>query len=76
MKFVIQRVTNASCTVEGNITRSIQKEEDKKLNLWIDGQPKIHASFRSKKKPIRVEVNNKRIPVVYKQSQLSIKLVD
>ena len=54
----------------------IQKEEDKKLNLWIDGQPKIHASFRSKKKPIRVEVNNKRIPVVYKQSQLSIKLVD
>ena len=25
MKFVIQRVTNASCTVEGNITGSIQK---------------------------------------------------
>lgn len=54
----------------------IQKEEDKKLNLWIDGQPKINASFRSKKKPVRVEVNNKRIPVVYKQSQLSIKLLN
>ena len=25
MKFVIQRVSNASCTVEGNITGSIQK---------------------------------------------------
>ena len=25
MKFVIQRVTNASCTVEENITGSIQK---------------------------------------------------
>ena len=25
MKFVIQRVSNASCTVEGNITASIQK---------------------------------------------------
>ena len=25
MKFVIQRVTNASCTVDGNITGSIQK---------------------------------------------------
>ena len=35
-----------------------------KINKW------------SKKKPVRVEVNNKRIPVVYKQSQLSIKLVD
>lgn len=25
MKFVIQRVTNASCIVDGNITGSIQK---------------------------------------------------
>ena len=25
MKFVIQRVTNASCTVDGNVTGSIQK---------------------------------------------------
>ncbi len=30
----------------------IQKAEDKKLDLWIDGQPKINASFRSKKEAL------------------------
>lgn len=52
----------------------IQKEEDKKLNLWIDGQPKIHATFRSEKKPTLLEVNNHRIPVVYQRSQIKVKL--
>jgi hypothetical protein len=52
----------------------IQKEEGKKLNLWIDGQPKIHATFRSEKKPTLLEVNNHRIPVVYQRSQIKVKL--
>ena len=61
---------------ENNITKLfvIQKEEGKKLNLWIDGQPKIHATFRSEKKPTLLEVNNHRIPVVYQRSQIKVKL--
>ena len=52
----------------------IQKAEDKKLNLWIDGQPKINTTFRSTKKPVSVEVNDKKIPVVYQKSQVKVKL--
>ena len=52
----------------------IQKAEDKKLDLWIDGQPKINTTFRSTKKPVSVEVNDKKIPVVYQKSQVKVKL--
>ena len=52
----------------------IQKAEGKKLDLWIDGQPKINTTFRSTKKPMSVEVNDKKIPVVYQKSQIKVKL--
>ena len=52
----------------------IQKAEDKKLDLWINGQPKINTTFRSTKKPVSVEVNDKKIPVVYQKSQIKVKL--
>ncbi len=52
----------------------IQKAEDKKLDLWISGQPKINTTFRSTKKPVSVEVNDKKIPVVYQKSQIKVKL--
>lgn len=52
----------------------IQKAEDKKLDLWINGQPKINTTFRSTKKPVSVEVNDKKIPVVYQKSQVKVKL--
>ena len=51
----------------------IQKEEGKKLNLWIDGQPKIHAMFRSEKKPTTVIVNGNNFPVVYKNAHVKVK---
>ena len=51
-----------------------QKAEDKKLDLWINGQPKINTTFRSTKKPVSVEVNDKKIPVVYQKSQVKVKL--
>ena len=52
----------------------IQKAEDKKLDLWINGQPKINTTFRSTKKPVSVEVDDKKIPVVYQKSQVKVKL--
>ena len=51
----------------------IQKEEGKKLNLWIDGQPKIHAMFRSEKKPTTVIVNGNNFPAVYKNAHVKVK---
>lgn len=51
----------------------IQKEKDKKLNLWIEGQPKINATFRSKQNPVVLKVNGQVAPIVYQQSLLKVK---
>ena len=43
----------------------IQKEENGRMKLWMDGQPKMNAGFRSEKRPKAVVVNGKVTPVVY-----------
>ena len=35
---------------------------------------RINTTFRSTKKPMSVEVNDKKIPVVYQKSQIKVKL--
>lgn len=51
----------------------IRKEEGGKLNLWIDGQPKVNASFCSKKKPAALEVNEVKKTVVYDKFEIKVK---
>lgn len=51
MKFVIQRVTNASCTVEGNITGSIQKGF--LVLIGISDQDTIQIADKMIKKSLR-----------------------
>ena len=46
----------------------IQKEQDKTLNLQIQGQSRINAWFRSQKKPNVVTVNGKTVPVNYNRN--------
>jgi hypothetical protein len=52
----------------------IQKEEGKKMRLWIEGQPKVHASFGNvKHRPAMLEVNGKAMPVSYERSAVKVK---
>lgn len=51
----------------------IQKNENKQINLWIDGQPKINARFRNEKRPAAVVVNGKGIPIVYEKPTIKVK---
>lgn len=52
----------------------IRKEEQNHMRLWIDGQPKVIASFKSEKQPASVTVNGKSIPVAYNRSMVKVKL--
>ena len=52
----------------------IQKEENKKLNLWVEGQPKIHATFGNMKRPVALEVNGKVLPVNYEYGAVKVKV--
>lgn len=51
----------------------IQKEENKQLKLWIEGQPKVHATFGNLKRPTSLEVNGKVMPVKYERSAVKVK---
>lgn len=51
----------------------IQKEENKQLKLWIEGQPKVNATFRNMKRPAALEVNGKTMPVNYERSSVKVK---
>ena len=52
----------------------IQKEEGKKMQLWIEGQPKVHASFGNvKHRPATLEVNGKAMSVSYERSAVKVK---
>ena len=51
----------------------IQKEENRKLKLWIEGQPKVHATFGNMKRPSALEVNEKAMPVIYERAVVKVK---
>lgn len=44
------------------------------MRLWIEGQPKVHASFGNvKHRPATLEVNGKAMPVSYERSAVKVK---
>ena len=51
----------------------IQKEEGKNLKLWIEGQPKVNATFGQLKRPGSLLVNGKQMPVSYERGMLKMK---
>ena len=52
----------------------IEKEEKGNMHLWIDKDSKVRAYIRSRKRPSRLQVNEKTIPVSYNDRMLRIKL--
>lgn len=42
------------------------------MKLWMDGQPKMNAGFRSEKRPKAVVVNGKVTPVVYEKGTVKV----
>ena len=51
----------------------IEKEEKGNMHLWIDKDSKVRAYIRSRKRPSRLLVNEKTIPVSYNDRMLRIK---
>lgn len=51
----------------------IQKEEGKGMKLWIEGQPKVNATFGQVNRPSSLLVNGKQMPVNYERSALKVK---
>lgn len=51
----------------------IQKVEGKQMKLWVEGQPKVNASFGHVNRPASLEVNGKAVAVDYKQSMLKVR---
>lgn len=51
----------------------IQKEEGEGMKLWIEGQPKVNATFGHVKRPSSLQVNGKQMPVSYERGMLKVK---
>ncbi len=51
----------------------VQKANGGDLNLWIDGQPSVNASFRPGKRPSRLIVNGEAMRVNYQDDLLDVK---
>ena len=51
----------------------VQKADGGDLNLWIDGQPSVNASFRPRKRPSRLTVNGEAMRVNYWNDLLDVK---
>ena len=51
----------------------VQKAAGGDLNLWLDGQPYVNASFRSGKRPSRLIVNGEAMHVNYQNGLLDVK---
>lgn len=52
----------------------MQKSEGKQLELLIEGQSRLNASFRSDKRPASVRVNKKSVPVIYKNRSVKVRI--
>lgn len=50
----------------------IQKEDEKNLNLWVSGQPRVNARFRVSKRPAVLMVNGKKMAVDYRDSVVKV----
>ena len=54
----------------------IKKENGGSTQIWMDGQPKIHAFFKVDKKPSDLKINEISVPINYKNSQIEIKVTN
>lgn len=52
----------------------VQKNEGKKVELTVEGQPLIHATFYSPTKPASLILNGKNTEVHYESKQLTVQL--
>lgn len=52
----------------------IRKEKGRQLDLWMDGQPGINARFKMDKRPDRLLLNGKTVPVVYENQVVKVKM--
>lgn len=50
----------------------IRKEEAGRMELWMDGQPRMKATLRSTKRPSSVAVNGEKATVVYARSSVKV----
>ena len=51
----------------------IRKDDGRKVEVWMDGQPYMHAHFRSVKRPEQLTVNGQRVQVDYKQGGITVR---
>lgn len=51
----------------------IRKDTGNKVEVWMDGQPNMHAHFRSVKRPEQLTVNGQRVQVDYKQGGITVR---
>ena len=50
----------------------LQKKEGRNVNLWIEGQPYVNATFHVGKRPSRLKVNGKSANVNYQNQLLKV----
>lgn len=54
----------------------IRKDTEKGLDLWINGQPYVNATFRVEKRPIHLSVNDKNMIVNYQKGNVKVKYAE
>lgn len=54
----------------------IRKDTEKGLDLWINGQPFVNATFNVKKRPIHLSVNDKNMIVNYQKGNVKVKYTE
>lgn len=54
----------------------IRKDTEKGLDLWINGQPFVNATFRVEKRPIHLSVNDKNMIVNYQKGNVKVKYTE
>lgn len=54
----------------------IRKDTEKGLDLWINGQPFVNATFRVEKRPVHLSVNDKNMIVNYQKGNVKVKYTE
>ena len=54
----------------------IRKDTTRGLDLWINGQPFVNATFRVEKRPIHLSVNDKNMIVNYQKGNVKVKYTE
>lgn len=54
----------------------IRKDTEKGLDLWINGQPFVNATFRVEKRPVHLSVNDKSMIVNYQKGNVKVEYTE